>query len=95
MYPFLVIYQKPNGEVIYRIVKFLFLDVGQENNSGWKVISIQQYNSKKKRFEEIVPWYSHRYYNYSLEKRKKEYKKMHKRNKLKNKIKKIITIIKE
>ena len=87
--PYLVTYQKPNGEIITRMVKHFYLDIGQTNNSGWKVISIQKYNSDKHRFEEVIPFYSPRYQEEKRMERTKSQKS------IKGKIKRIISIIKE
>ena len=71
------------------MVKHLYLDVGDKNNSEWKVISIQKYNEEKHKFQEIVPFYSARY---QLEKQKERIKK---KNNFKEKVKRIIKILKE
>ncbi len=85
--PYLVTYQKPNGEVIFRFLKHMFLDVGQINNSGWKVISIQKYNSEKHKFQEIIPYYSTRISKEKMNENSKKNKK--------GKLSRIISIIKE
>lgn len=87
--PYLVIYQKPNGEIIFRLLKHLFLDIGETNNSGWKVISIQKYIYETQKFQEIIPFYSSRYQHEKSKERVKQ------RKGLRGKISRIIEIIKE
>ena len=43
----LVTWQKPNGELVNRIVSYNMYHIGQKNAYNWKIIDIKYYHKKK------------------------------------------------
>lgn len=76
---YIVVYQKSNGKIIYRPVKYIVdLTIGKETSMGWKVIDIQYYiNNKYCSYEEYK-----KILEMNIEKVKKEVSKHQKKQKI-------------